>query len=152
MRPFALLALVASVLGGCSPYVNRGETLYREGRYIEAAEVFELTETKLKASPSEVRAEYGLYRGLTYLRLDDLRNAHVWLTYATTVEKKTPGQLTSDERALLDRAWKELADRTRARGFQNVEPERVASSEHRADGARIGASVPPNGPRSVATE
>jgi tetratricopeptide (TPR) repeat protein len=151
VRPFVLLAIALSSLGGCSPYVNRGETLYREGRYIEAAEVFELTEARLKASPIEVRAEYGLYRGLTYLRLDDLRNAHVWLTYATTVEKKTPGQLTSDERTLLDRAWKELADRTRDRGFKNVEPERVASTDP-ATGARLGTSTTPNGRRSVATE
>jgi hypothetical protein len=152
VRPFVFSALVASVFVGCSPYVNRGETLYREGRYIEAAEVFELTEARLKASPYEVRAEYGLYRGLTYLRLDDLRNAHVWLTYATTVEKKTPGQLTSDERMLLDRGWKELADRTRARGFTAVAPERVASSERGAERAHLGPSTPPNGRRSVAAE
>jgi hypothetical protein len=152
VRAFVLLALAASALPACSPYVNRGETLYREGRYIEAAEVFELTEARLRASPSEVRAEYGLYRGLTYLRLDDLRNAHVWFTYAATVEKKTPGQLTSDERMLLDRGWKELADRTRARGFKTVRPERVASSEHGAERARVGASAPPNGRRSVVAE
>ena len=152
MRPFVLFALAVTAMGGCSPYVNRGETLYREGRYIEAAEVFELTEARLRASPSEVRAEYGLYRGLTYLRLDDLRNAHAWLTYAATVEKKTPGQLTSDERALLDRGWKELADRTRTRGFTGVEPERVASSEPGAERARLGTSTAPNGRRSVAAE
>jgi hypothetical protein len=152
VRPFVLLALAVSLSGGCAPYVNRGETLYREGRYIEAAEVFELTEARLRASPTEVRAEYGLYRGLTYLRLDDLRNAHAWLTYATTVEKKTPGQLTTDERMLLERGWRELADRTRARGFTNVEPERVAASEPGADRVRIGASTTPNGRRSVAAE
>jgi hypothetical protein len=126
--------------------------LFREGRYIEAAEVFELTEAKLRASPVEVRAEYGLYRGLTYLRLDDLRNAHVWFTYAATIEKKMPGQLSSDERMLLDRGWKELADRTRARGFKTVEPERVASSEHGAEKARVGGSALQNGKRSVVAE
>jgi hypothetical protein len=151
VRSFVVLAIALSAVAACSPYVNRGETLYREGRYIEAAEVFELTEARLRASPSEVRAEYGLYRGLTYLRLDDLRNAHLWLTYATTVEKKTPGQLTSDEHMLLDRGWKELADRTRARGFTNVEPERVASTEP-GTGARLGTSTTPNGRRSVVAE
>ena len=139
-------------LGGCSPYVNRGETLYREGRYIEAAEVFELTEGRLKASPTEVCAEYGLYRGLTYLRLDDLRSAHVWLTYAATVEKRRPGQLTSDERSLLERGWKELADRTRARRVTQVEPERVASSEPGAAGSRLGTGASSNGGRAVIAE
>lgn len=154
MRRFVSL-VVALLLGSsaCSPYVNRGETLYREGRYIEAAEVFELTEARLKASPSEVCAEYGLYRGLTYLRLDDLRSAHVWLTYAATVERHRPGQLTTEERSLLDRGWKELAERTRARGVARAErPEQVASSEPSAEGSHIGTSTSPNGRRSVAAE
>jgi len=143
------LAFVVSLFASaCSPYVNRGETLYREGRYIEAAEVFELTEAKLKASSSEVCAEYGLYRGLTYLRLDDLRNAQVWLTYAAVVEKKLPGQLTSDEKKMLTQGWKELTDRTRARGVTHQEPERVASSES----SHLGSGPPSNGRRSVVAE
>jgi hypothetical protein len=52
VRLLPLVFAAALCAGACSPYVNRGETLYREGRYIEAAEVFELTETKLKASTS----------------------------------------------------------------------------------------------------
>jgi hypothetical protein len=153
VRRLLSFAFVVSLLAsGCSPYVNRGETLYREGRYIEAAEVFELTEAKLRASTSEVCAEYGLYRGLTYLRLDDLRSAQVWLTYAITVEKKLPGQLTSDERVMLHQGWKELAERTRARGVAHPEPERVASSESSGSSAHPGAGPPSNGRRSVIAE
>lgn len=155
VRHFASFAFVVALFGAsaCGPYVNRGETLYREGRYIEAAEVFELTEAKLKASTSEVCAEYGLYRGLTYLRLDDLRSAHMWLTYAATVERRRPGQLTTDERLLLDRGWKELAERTRTRGVARAErPERFASSEPTVEGTRLGTSPSPNGRRSVTAE
>lgn len=136
-------------MAACSPYVNRGEVLYREGRYIEAAEVFELTEAKLRASSSEICAEYGLYRGLTYLRLDDLRSAHVWLTYASTVEKQRPGQLTTDERSLLDQGWRELAQRIKDRGVVQEEPSRVAVSE---PGVRVSGAGPANGKRSVIAE
>lgn len=137
MRFLAAAAFALSVaVAGCSPYVRRGEALYREGRYIEAAEVFELTEAKLRASTSEVCAEYGLYRGLTYLRLDDLQNAHVWLTYANTVEQRLPGQLTAEERSLLAHAWKELSERSRARGVARQDSSRVAASEAVAGTAR----------------
>lgn len=151
MRYSASSAIVFALVSACSPYVNRGETLYREGRYIEAAEVFERTETKLKASPSEVCAEYGLYRGLTYMKLDDLRNAHVWLTYASAVEHRQPGQLTSDERGLLEHAWRELGERIRSRGPVTEEPEKMAVSE--ASGTvHLSGGAAPNGRRSVGTE
>ena len=128
--------------------MNRGETLYREGRYIEAAEVFELTEAKLKRSSSEICAEYGLYRGLTYLKLDDLRSAHLWLAYAYSVEQKSPGQLTSDEHVLLDRGWKELEQRERVRGPE--EPMRVAGAVSQAATPTSGTT--PNGHRTVNAE
>ena len=35
VRRSAFIALALAVSAGCSPYVNRGEVLYREGRYIE---------------------------------------------------------------------------------------------------------------------
>lgn len=143
--PFLALALP---IGGCSPYVNRGETLYREGRYIEAAEIFELTEAKLKRSTSEICAEYGLYRGLTYLKLDDLRNAHLWLSYAYTVEQRSPGQLTAEEHVLLDRGWRELGERIRSRGTE--EPAQVATAGPVA--AELSAGTSANGRRAINAE
>ena len=140
--------LLTIAVAACGPYVNRGETLYREGRYIEAAEVFELTEAKLKASTSEVCAEYGLYRGLTYLKLDDLRSAHLWLAYAYGVEHRSPGQLTSEEHVLLDKGWKELEARERSRGPEA--PTQVAASDTQAQRLSSGPST--NGRRVVDTE
>lgn len=148
MRSFVVSALVLALFAGCSPYVNRGETLYREGRYIEAAEVFELTEAKLKRSSSEICAEYGLYRGLTYLKLDDLRNAHLWLTYAYNVEQRSPGQLTAEEHVLLERGWRELGQRTRSRGPE--EPTQVAAADPKA--AQLSAGTTPNGRRAINAE
>jgi hypothetical protein len=151
VRLSAFIALALAASAACSPYVNRGEVLYRDGRYIEAAEVFELTESKLKASSAEICAEYGLYRGLTYLKLGDLRSAHVWLTYASNVEQHKPGQLTSDERLQLGLAWKEIGQRVRSFGTVPEAPDRVAASDS-AGGSHVSAGGTSNGRRSVIEE
>jgi hypothetical protein len=135
--------------------VQRGEVLYHEGRYIEAAEMFELTEDRLAESPPDVRAEYGLYRGLTFLRLDDLRSARQWLSYAYAVEQKTPGELDAAQEALLARGLRELDLRTRAQGVVPPPESPVvasASAPERRGGP--GSPVPPvtNGRRSIAPE
>jgi hypothetical protein len=111
--------VVASALGlllitGCSSYVKRGEALYADGRYIEAAEVFERTEGRVGEASARQRAEYGMYRGLTLLVLGDLANARRWMNYAYVVERALPGSLSTDRRALLDRGWYELGQRERA--------------------------------------
>jgi len=98
--------LVASTL--CA-----GSVLYADGRYIEAAEVFERTEHRIGEYTPREKAEYGLYRGMTLLVLGDLGNARRWMTYAYEVERANPGTLRADRRALLDRGWFELGQRQR---------------------------------------
>lgn len=115
VRRIALaLALAVPLLAGCETHVRRGTTLYADGRYVEAAEVFERTEYRLAAYTPRERAEYGVYRGMTLLVLGDLQNARRWMTYAYEVERVAPGALRSDRRALLDRGWFELGQRQRA--------------------------------------
>jgi hypothetical protein len=104
----ATSVLVLCLAQGCSSYVKRGSTLYTDGRYIEAAEVFERTESRLSDSSPREKAEYALYRGLTLLVLGDLRHSHRWLTYAYDIERAVPGSLRQDKRVLLDRGWYEL--------------------------------------------
>jgi tetratricopeptide (TPR) repeat protein len=94
--------LLAFALSACSYYVNRGSDLYFQGRYIEAAQVLEQTETRLTDADPQERAEYGLYRGATLLRLGDLDGALRWLEYAQAWEQRHPGTLRPDERELLD--------------------------------------------------
>jgi tetratricopeptide (TPR) repeat protein len=106
---------------GCSSHVKRGGALYAEGRYVEAAEVFEHTESQLGLATPREKAEYGTYRGLTLLVLGDLRNAHRWLGYAYQLEQLYPGSLRSRQRAELDRGWYELGVR-----FRSQTPGRVA--------------------------
>jgi hypothetical protein len=113
LRFIASTLLLGCLLSACGGHVRRGATLYADGRYIEAAEVFELTESRLREASTRERAEYGLYRGMTMLVLGDLRNAHRWLTYAYSIERYEPGSLSGDRRALLDRGWYELGQRLR---------------------------------------
>ncbi len=109
------LVVVALLLGAaCSNHVKRGAALYADGRYVEAAEVFERTEHRLSESTPRLQAEYGLYRGLTFLALGDQRNAHRWLTYAYQVERAAPGSLHGNRRALLERGWYELGSQINA--------------------------------------
>ena len=91
--------------------MKRGAALYGEGRYIEAAEVFEKTEYMLEGSDPRERAEYAAYRGLTLLGLGDLRYAQRWMAYAYQVEKLHPGSLRPAERDKLDAGWSELGNR-----------------------------------------
>jgi hypothetical protein len=113
----------------CSPYVRRGEALYHEGRYVEAAEVFELTEENLPGSDPSVRAEYCLYRGLTFLRLDDLPSARDWLARADALEHKSPGMFSTVQHALLTRGRSELDQRTVVPAPTNPATRTAASEE-----------------------
>lgn len=147
-----MLGLLGAVSVGCSPYVQRGEVLYQDGRYIEAAEMFELTEARLASSSAEVRAEYGLYRGLTYLRLDDLKNARQWLAYAYTMDHGNPDLLDTGERTMLGRGWNELEHRSNPTGVTPASE--AAAKVAQTEPAASSRTVPPdaNGRRSVAPE
>ena len=142
--PFAMLVVT---LTGCAHSMQRCETLYRDHRYIEAAEAFERTEARLSDESLEDRAEYGLYRGLTYLRLDDLNGARRWLGYAYSVERSAPGSLMSEERALLDRGWVELDQRVAQAGVRRAGSP-VAETE-RAPEPRAAVPPPANGRRNL---
>lgn len=111
MRVSALLAFAFVAAAGCTSYVKRGSALYSEGRYIEAAEVFERTEHRLRRADHRDCAQYALFRGMTLLALGDLRNAERWLTYAYQVNQSRPGSLKLREQAILDRGWYDLGQR-----------------------------------------
>jgi hypothetical protein len=113
------LTLAASALlalgSGCGGhFVARGADLYDDGRYVEAAEVFERTEQRLSQSPSDERARFGLYRGATYLKLGDAVHAARWLGYARSVVKADPSALDSGELTMLEASLKALASAKRA--------------------------------------
>jgi hypothetical protein len=124
-----IAALLVALVSACSPYVRRGEALYHEGRYIEAAEVFELTERNLGQSTPDVCAEYSLYRGLTFLRLDDLPSARTWLNHASELAQKDPDMLSPVQRAALARGRAEVEQRLNNNPSGPTPATRVAASE-----------------------
>ena len=146
----ACTLVLSSLSSSCTHYVQRGEALYREHRYIEAAEAFERTEDRLARSSTEERAEYGLYRGLTFLYLDDLASARTWLGYARSIVQRAPSSLQPEERSLLERGFQELEQRTRSTGTVRLPATRVANAEPAA--ALRAARAPGNGRRSVTPE
>lgn len=101
------LLLFVSACGG--HFVARGSDLYRDGSYVEAAEVFEQTEQRLATSSNSERARFGLYRGATFLELGDAPHAARWLGYAREVVKSDPNALTRDDIALLEASLKAVA-------------------------------------------
>jgi hypothetical protein len=131
-----LLQLV--LLTGCTSHVTHAKNLYADGRYIEAAEVFERTEYRVgELSPSD-RAGYGLYRGLTLLALGDIRHAHRWLSFAYEVERSHPGALGSNRHDVLERAWTEVLNKSQ------TPPAPTPSN------TAVAASLPPSEPSDAA--
>ena len=91
------VACKALVLGGvlltgaCAVYVNRAESAYNEGRYLEVAEQLAKREAEVRQLGERDRARYGLYRGLALLKLGQYDDAKRWLGLAQ--EQKVSGTL-----------------------------------------------------------
>jgi len=115
MRCLTLLLLGAILFtAGCGSCVGRGVALYQERSYIEAAEAFERTQSRLSTMETADRARYGLYRGLTFIALGDLRRGEQWLDYAEAQQQARPNLLGQDERAMLARGRVDLNQQLQA--------------------------------------
>jgi len=145
-RSAAPLLVVAALLAGCGGhYVNRGSDLFSDGRYVEAAEVFERTQDRLASSDADEQARYGLYRGATLFVLGDFAHAQSWLAYAYEVERVNPGALGGEDRAFLDRVW--IALEARYRGLPtNTSNTAVAAVPPAPPPASPQAAPPPSTP------
>jgi hypothetical protein len=93
------LLLIVAVLAGCNRYVGRAKRAYNDGRYLEASEHLDGREAEVYDLPPRLRADYGIYRGLSLMMLGDLNGAHQWLSFAYEVEQKNPGTLSAAARA-----------------------------------------------------
>jgi hypothetical protein len=126
LRPLLLVTLLG--VGACGGhYVTRGADLFEDGRYVEAAEVFERTQHRLTSSPPDEQARYGLYRGATLFVLGDFAHAESWLSYASEVLRSHPSALDQDERKYLERV--RLAVDARYRGLPKNTETAVAASQ-----------------------
>lgn len=119
MRAWFIAALCAACLGGCASAVSRGADFYTQGRYIDAAQVFEHTQDELSSYSEAERARYGLYRGATLLALGYASDARHWLNYgsALAMDSLEEGERSALFDALLPPvARREGAPRQRASG------------------------------------
>jgi len=115
MRSSVLFFVAATMAApACGSSVGRGTTLYQQRSYVEAAEVFERTQSRLVTMAAVDRARYGLYRGLSLMALGDLRGGERWLDYAEAQERAQPGLLSNDERVALTHNRSDLAERRQA--------------------------------------
>ncbi|MGC4066317.1 MAG: tetratricopeptide repeat protein [Polyangiaceae bacterium] len=117
--------LLVGLSTACASNNNRGRALYADGRFIEAAELFEHSEPQLVELEPRERVRYGLYRGMTLLRLGDLDRAARWLHYAQSAATKSPDALDGNERRTLTLAWQQL-DVARSREPRTPDPLRDA--------------------------
>jgi hypothetical protein len=96
-EPLALLCascLVACGGGGLS--LGQGESQFGDGRYPAAKQTFALLEPRFAGWDEVTRAEYCVYRGLTYEALGDFARAGEWLRRAKAMEDERPGTLPAD--------------------------------------------------------
>ncbi len=86
------LGLVACAGGALS----RGEAQFRDGHYPAAKQVFLSLEARLPGWDDAARAEYGVYRRLTYEALGDNARALEWLRMAKAIGDARPGALSPE--------------------------------------------------------
>src|SRR5271166_4880802 len=96
MRAFAsAIALVA--LATCAGPMERVEAQFAQGRYPDAKRALEGLEAESRSWSDAKRAEYALYRGLTYRALGDRDQAGAWLRQAAAIERAHPGALSVED-------------------------------------------------------
>jgi hypothetical protein len=132
--------VLVGLLSACASNNDRGRVLFAEGRFIEAAEVFEHSELQLRELEPQEQTRYGLYRGMTLLRLGDLDGAAKWLHYARTAEAKLNRALGNREHTALKQAWI-LLDRARAQETESPDPLRGALARSTATGSSSAPDV-----------
>ena len=93
--------IASTALLGCAATLDRGADFYRQGRYIDADQLFEHAEPGLSQLEGRERARYALYRGATYLALGDSAGARRWLGYGARLGAPALSGLSGEEQQLL---------------------------------------------------
>lgn len=114
---------------GCGSYLGSAQRAYQEGRYLEVAENLGDHEAEVTNLEPSKQANYGLYRGLSLMKLGDHEAAGHWLDFAADVEKQRPGSLLPKQRQELDEARGELA-KTSALGSGTTNTLAMPSNSH----------------------
>jgi hypothetical protein len=94
---------------GCGGYIGGAKRAYHEGRYLEAAEKLHQHEPEINDLPPRKQADYGIYFGLSLLKLGDYAGAYRWFSFAHAVDRHRPGTLSAEQRGELDQGFWQLA-------------------------------------------
>ena len=124
-NPVLWVVALAFALGCASSSVTRGAEFYAQGRYIDAAQVFEYDERNLPAYGPQDRARYALYRGATLRALGDHEGARQWLAYGKRLGARS---FSESERVLLMQNLDAVAPSPRPGDARPTVPRDVASS------------------------
>ena len=100
------LALVSTLIFGCSSPLTEARTSFDEARYPDAVAQFR-TCRRDGLSRSEL-FQYALYRGLTHLALGDASPAERWLLVAKRLSEESPGLATGEDEGRLISAWRSM--------------------------------------------
>jgi hypothetical protein len=100
------LALVATLIFGCSSPLTEARTSFEEARYPDAAAQFRALRRERLSHPEWF--EYALYRGLTHLALGDAAPAERWLLVAKQLSEQSPGLASREDEGRLMSAWRSM--------------------------------------------
>ena len=101
MRLAIILAVGVCACGG--PLAD-GESLFQKGHYAEAKQRLATLDVPGRRWRVPERAEYALYRGLTYGALGDVPRARGWLREAKTLHDAHPDALGRQDSLRLEAA------------------------------------------------
>lgn len=93
---FISLSLAFSLFG-CGGALAEGEAEFRQAQYPAAKQTFAALEVEMRSGDDAARAEYALYRGLTFAALGDVSRAVLWLREARALEDARAGTLRADD-------------------------------------------------------
>jgi hypothetical protein len=99
------------MLAGCGGYIGGAKRAYSQGRYLEVAEELGEREPEVSELSPRRKAEYGMYRGLSLMRLRDYPGAMQWMSFAYEVERQSPGALKPEQRLELDEGFVHVTQR-----------------------------------------
>jgi hypothetical protein len=97
VRSGIVAALVALSCAGCAEGLARGQRQFDQGRYSDAKRTLQALEPESRRWDRRRRAEYALYRGLTFDALGDAARAMGWLREAQASESSRPGTLSPED-------------------------------------------------------
>jgi hypothetical protein len=88
-------------LTACGGVLADAESQFDQGHYPQAKQALASLEAQSRLWSEAERAEYALYRGLTYGALGDRARATVWLGQSWAIERTRPGSLSPDQERRL---------------------------------------------------